>query len=58
MKALIVKTVFLNSPEEESLEEFINEFIDICANYNMSFTDVCEIFEKISIFSTENNPLI
>lgn len=55
MKELIVKTVFFNSPEEESLEEFINNFIDICADYNLSFTEICEIFEKISLFYPEDN---
>lgn len=56
LKELIVKTVFLSSDEEPELEEFINEFVDICVDYNMSFKDICEIFENIAMSLSENNP--
>lgn len=58
LKELVIKTVFFSSPEEINLEEFINDFIDICAKYKLTFEEICEIFERIALFYPENNPFI
>ncbi len=49
MKELTIKTVFFSSPEELDLEEFIDELADICSKYEFSFSEICDIFEKISL---------
>lgn len=57
MKELTVKTVFFNSPEELNLEEFINELIEVCSKYKLSFSEICEIFQEIAL-SDGKNPFI
>jgi hypothetical protein len=47
LKELVVKTIFFSSPEERNLEVFIEEFLDICAKYDLNFKEICTLFEKI-----------
>lgn len=49
LKELVVKTIFFSSPEENNLESFIDEFIEICTKYDLDFKVICNLFEKINL---------
>jgi len=55
MKEIKIKTILLSSYKEENLECFINEFSKICNENNLKFKDICDIFDKIIIFSDNND---
>ncbi|MFN8575618.1 MAG: hypothetical protein U0354_02050 [Candidatus Sericytochromatia bacterium] len=49
MENLTIKTVFFSSPEEVNLEEFIDQLSELLMGYDLTFNEICEIFEKIAL---------
>lgn len=53
MKEIKIKTIFFTSNKDENLEDFICEFIKICSKNNLSFKEICNIFDKLVLSSDD-----
>lgn len=55
MKEFVVRTIFFCSTEEDNLDSFIEEFIEICSRHKLNFNDICYLFERILSMPPEDD---